>query len=72
MLIFLICERRLSPGILAVSEPYQTANYSTLGGSDNASDASAKSSTRTHGDKIVSSLKEGFIHPDWTTAEQTI
>lgn len=75
MLIFLCCQRRLSPGILAVSEPYssyQAANYSPISGCDDDSSEYGKCTIKSNGEKIMSSLKEGLVDPEWTTAEQTI
>ena len=71
-MFFLCCQKRLSPGILAVPEQYQAANYSTLPGDDHASQEERNNATRANRDRIVSSLKDGITNPEWVTSEQSI
>jgi hypothetical protein len=71
VLFFLCCQRRLSPGILAVPEQYQAANYSTLAGEDYGPE-DEKSNARAKRESMVSSLKDGIANPEWMTSEQSI
>jgi len=71
VLFFLCCQRRLSPGILAVPEQYQAANYSTLAG-ENYGPEDERSNTRANRERMVSSLKDGLAKPEWVASEQSI
>ncbi|XP_046442778.1 MFS-type transporter SLC18B1-like [Daphnia pulex] len=71
VLFFLCCQRRLSPGILAVPEQYQAANYSTLAGEDYGPE-DERSNARAKRESMVSSLKDGMANPEWMTSEQSI
>lgn len=71
MLLFLCCQRRLSPGILAAQEQYQAANYRTLVDEDNVLSESGERE-KGRNDRIVSSLKQGLENPEWSRAEHTI
>ena len=64
---FLCCQRRLSPGILAVPEQYQAANYTALPGEDFMAE-DGRTIAKVKADRIVSSLKEGLVNPEWPTA----
>ncbi|XP_057364679.1 MFS-type transporter SLC18B1-like [Daphnia carinata] len=70
VVLFLCCQRRLSPGILAVPEQYQTANYSTLVGEDYAT-GDEENNSKTSREKMVSSLKDGLANPEWVTSEHS-